>query len=79
MDLLLNEFVVAVLWVGLLAVAIHAGIGWLSRRRVESRARRRRLICRLCMQAYEDAGNERVIACPRCGAPNERGHDPRRC
>jgi len=41
--------------------------------RAESRSLARRIICRLCLHAFEDLGSQKIVNCPQCGAANERG------
>jgi hypothetical protein len=41
--------------------------------RSEYRARARRVICRLCLHAFEDSSRDRNVKCPACGALTEKG------
>jgi rRNA maturation endonuclease Nob1 len=41
--------------------------------RTERRALRHRVICRLCLHAFEEASAVKVVDCPVCGAANETG------
>ena len=77
MELSLNDFVLFVITGSCLLVPFFSVISRTLHARSEARSLKRRFICRLCLHAYEDPGNDRVTACPRCGAANERGHDPR--
>ena len=79
MELTLTEFVLLVIFGTFLTVPSLAVIARILHARREARALKRRFICRLCLHAYQDFGRERRVACPRCGAINERGRDPRRC
>ena len=79
MELTLTEFVLMVVFGTFLTVPCLAMISRTLHARREARALKRRFICRLCLHAYEDFSRERQAACPRCGAANERGRDPRRC
>ncbi|HSP41616.1 MAG TPA: hypothetical protein VLO11_01990 [Luteolibacter sp.] len=79
MELTLTEFVLLVIFGTFVTVPCFAVISRTLHARAEARALKRRFICRLCLHAYEDFGRDRVVACPRCGAANERGRDPRRC
>ena len=45
--------------------------------RSESRSLARRVICRLCLHAFEDDGHSKVVNCPSCGAANEKGRSRR--
>lgn len=73
MELTLADFVLYVLLgsfalVPLLAVfsrTLHGG--------VEKRALANRVICRLCLHAFEDTSHGRTVNCPICGAANEKG------
>lgn len=79
MELTLTEFVLLVVFGTFLTVLCFAVISRMLLARSEARALKRRFICRLCLHAYEDFGRDRITSCPRCGAANERGRDPRRC
>jgi predicted Zn-ribbon and HTH transcriptional regulator len=73
MELTLAEFVsmvvlgsgALVLWFTVVSRTLHA--------RSEARSLARRVICRLCLHAFEDDSPQRVLRCPHCGAATERG------
>jgi hypothetical protein len=77
MDFSLPEFVLWALVVPMLFVAFFTLISRLSHRAGERRAVRVRIICRLCLHAFEDHGSASLPECPGCGALNERGRDRR--
>lgn len=75
MELTITE---AVLWCLALGSGLVLASALLSRhlhRRSERRALARRVICRLCLHAFEDSSRGQVTPCPSCGALNEK---PRR-
>jgi hypothetical protein len=41
--------------------------------RSEHRSLARRVICRLCLYAFEDSSRDRNVKCPACGALTEKG------
>jgi hypothetical protein len=64
----------------LLILAMFAGLGllgilWIfaiwSERRVERRARRKVVLCRICGHIYDNPEMKRISACPSCGSLNE--------
>jgi Zn finger protein HypA/HybF involved in hydrogenase expression len=79
MELTLTEFVLLAMFATFVAVPCFAVISRTLHARTEARSLKRRFICRLCLHAYEDSGREKYMPCPRCGAANERGRDPRGC
>jgi hypothetical protein len=66
----------AVLWVLMASFALGL-LGALTSRyfhaRTERRALARRVICRLCLHAFEDSSRESIVACPACHALTEKG------
>ena len=75
MELTIAEFVWWVLAGSAALVLACALISRYLHNRFERRALARRMICRLCLHAFEDSSRDRVVACPVCGALNER-HPP---
>lgn len=76
MELTIPEVVFALLATsGLTVLALSLISRWRDAR-AEARSLRERVVCRLCQHAFEDenhAPRGRVIACPICGAANEKG------
>jgi predicted Zn-ribbon and HTH transcriptional regulator len=73
MDLTLAEFVsIVVLGSGAVVVLLTV-VSRTLHARSESRSLARRVICRLCLHAFEDDSQQRVLRCPHCGAATERG------
>ena len=71
MRLTLTEFAVLAVCVPMILVFVATIISRTSRVRAETRALSRRVICRLCLHAFE-ADERGLVECPRCGAANER-------
>ena len=73
MELTLTEFVYwtlggvfgLVLLAALVSRSLHA--------RTERQALARRVICRLCLHAFEDSSHGATVECPACGALTEKG------
>lgn len=73
MDLPLADFVLLLLlgtsglvvFLSLVSRALHRGM--------EARSLSRRVICRLCLHAFESQDREKIVTCPHCGVANERG------
>lgn len=77
MDLTLADFVLFALFG---CCALVMGLTVVSRTlhaRSESRSLARRVVCRLCLHAFEDSGHGRIVHCPLCGAANEKGRSRR--
>jgi hypothetical protein len=77
MELTLADFVLYLL-LGSFALALLLTL--LSRTlqtRVEKRALANRVICRLCLHAFEDTSHIGTVHCPICGAANEKGRSRR--
>ncbi len=77
MELTLADFVFYVVLGCLALVPIFAVISRTRHLRAENRALARRVICRLCLHAFEDSSHLRTVACPVCGAMNEKGRSRR--
>lgn len=73
MDLTLADFVLFVVLGSFALVPIFAVISRTLHNRVEKRALANRVICRLCLHAFEDNSHGRTVDCPVCGATNEKG------
>ncbi len=77
MDLTFTDFVLLVLLgsgglvmaLTLVSRTLHA--------RAERRSLAQRVICRLCLHAFEDHNHARVATCPVCGAATEKGRSRR--
>jgi hypothetical protein len=68
MELTVAEFV---LWVLIGSGTAVLGCALVSRylhRRTERAGLARRVVCRLCLHAFEDASRDPVVKCPACGA-----------
>ncbi len=77
MDLTLTEFVRDVLLGSFVLVPLLAVISRTLHARVEKRALANRVICRLCLHAFEDSSHVQAVICPICGAANEKGRSRR--
>ena len=77
MDLTLVEFVMLALAGSCALVLTFTLISRIFALRSETRALAKRVICRLCLYAFEDAGQTKTVHCPHCGAINEKGRSRR--
>jgi len=77
MDLPLAEFVLIVVFGSSLLVLLFTVISRTLHARAEARSLANRVICRLCLHAFEDHGHGKLADCPHCGATNERGRGRR--
>ena len=77
MELTLTQWVVGVLSLSMGLVLLFWWIGRSRTRAAERVSLRRRVVCRLCLHAFEVSGGPDPVDCPICGARNERGR-PRR-
>jgi prepilin signal peptidase PulO-like enzyme (type II secretory pathway) len=73
MTLPLTDFVFRVVFAAFLLVPLLASISRFRHWRAERRALARRMICRLCLHAFEDRSHLPSVPCPLCGAANEKG------
>jgi hypothetical protein len=78
MELTLTDFVLLLVFGSALLVPIFSVVSRTLHARTEARSLHARFICRLCLHAYQDFGPGKIVSCPRCGAANLRGHDPRK-
>lgn len=77
MELTLADFVLSVLLGSAALVLLFALVSRILHARAENRSLANRVICRLCLQAFEDSGYVKIVPCPRCGALNEKGRSRR--
>ncbi len=77
MDLTLADFVLFLLLGTSGLVVVFSVISRTLHNRAEAQALARRVICRLCLHAFETREREKVVDCPHCGAANERGRSRR--
>ena len=77
MDLNLADFVLFALLGSCALVLAFAMISRTLHSRAEYRSLKKRVVCRLCLHAFEDAGNQDIVKCPACGAANEKGRSRR--
>ncbi len=68
MELTLAEFVRLALGGSFALVLIAALSSRYFHARTERHALARRVICRLCLHAFEDSSRDATVECPACGA-----------
>jgi hypothetical protein len=73
MDLTLADFVFWVLVGSFGLVLLCAMASRYLHARVERRGLARRVICRLCLHAFEDSSHGASVECPVCQAVTEKG------
>jgi hypothetical protein len=76
MEITLSHFVLAVVFGSCGCVLLFAAVSRMMHYRSEKRALRRRIVCRLCLHAFEDSSEALLLECPACHARNERKHRP---
>ena len=77
MELTLADFALYVVLGCFALVPIFAVVSRTLHGRTEKRSLAHRVICRLCLHAFEDTSHVRSVACPACGAVNEKGRSRR--
>jgi hypothetical protein len=77
MDVTLADFVLAVIFGACALVVMFTVVSRTLHARSESRSLAQRVICRLCLHAFEDPGHVKIVNCPHCGAANEKGRSRR--
>jgi hypothetical protein len=73
MELTLADFTLVMMFGSCALVLLFTLISRASHARAETRSAARRVVCRLCLYAFEDSGGGKIVHCPHCGAANERG------
>lgn len=77
MELTLAEFVLITVFGSSALVLLFTLVSRTVHVRAETRSAARRIVCRLCLYAFEDSGRGKTLVCPHCGATNERGRGRR--
>lgn len=77
MELTLTDFVFYVVLGSFVLVPLFAVISRTLHNRVEKRSLANRVVCRLCLHAFEESSHVRTVHCPVCGAVNEKGRSRR--
>jgi predicted RNA-binding Zn-ribbon protein involved in translation (DUF1610 family) len=77
MDLTLADFVLFLLLGTSGLVVVFTMISRILHQRSEAQSLSRRVICRLCLHAFETEERGNTVDCPHCGAANERGRSRR--
>lgn len=77
MELTLAEFVLWVLLGSSGLMLLFAVVSRTLHDRAERRSLANRVICRLCLHAFEDTSHVHAVDCPACGAANEKGRSRR--
>lgn len=77
MELTLADFVLYVLLGSFALVPMLALVSRTMHGRAERRSLANRVICRLCLHAFEDTSHVGTVDCPVCGAVNEKGRSRR--
>ena len=77
MDLTLADFVLFVVFGSCALVVAFTLVSRTLHARSESRSLAHRVICRLCLHAFEDTAMCKIVNCPHCGAANEKGRSRR--
>ena len=73
MELTLADFVLFAVCGSCFLVLLLTMISRTLHARREARSLKDRVICRLCLHAFEDHGHGKILNCPRCGAANQKG------
>lgn len=71
MELTLTDFALFMLTGACVLVLVCTIVSRSLHARAETRSLSQRVICRLCLHAFEHAGRG-VLHCPHCGAANEK-------
>ena len=73
MELTLADFVLFVVFGSCVLVLAFTFVSRTLHARSESRSLARRVVCRLCLHAFETQESSDIVSCPACGAANEKG------
>jgi len=77
MNLTPVEFVLSVVMGCFALVPLLVLVSRILNQRVEKRSLANRVICRLCLHAFEDTSHANTVDCPACRATNEKGRGRR--
>ncbi|MEO8616262.1 MAG: hypothetical protein ABI600_14040 [Luteolibacter sp.] len=77
MDLTITDFVLGALLGAAVLVLVSTFVSRTLHARAERRSLGNRVICRLCLYAFEDTSHVGTVSCPICGAANEKGRSRR--
>jgi hypothetical protein len=77
MELTLADFVLSAVFGACALVVMFTVVSRTLHARSESRSLAQRVICRLCLHAFEDPSHLKIVNCPHCGAANEKGRSRR--
>lgn len=77
MDLTLTDFAFFAVFGACALVLAFTAISRTLHARSESRSLASRVVCRLCLHAFEDHSHAPIVHCPLCGAANEKGRGRR--
>ena len=77
MDLTLADFVLFLLLGSSALVVLLTLASRTLHHRSEGQSLSRRVICRLCLHAFETRDSGKVVHCPHCNAANEPGRSRR--
>lgn len=72
METTLPQFVLALVFGSCLLVLLLSATSRFLHYRAEKRSLKRRVICRLCLHAFEVFSDEGLVDCPSCHTKNER-------
>ncbi|MEI6654705.1 MAG: hypothetical protein WCP45_08060 [Verrucomicrobiota bacterium] len=78
MELSLADFVLILVLGSCGLVLLSALLSRYFHARTERRGLARRVICRLCLHAFEDSSHASIVACPACHALTPKGRSPDR-
>ncbi len=73
MDLKIEQLALGVLFGAIGLVIFFTLVSRWLHLRAERRSLASRVICHLCLHAFEDTVHAEIVACPTCGALNEKG------
>jgi recombinational DNA repair protein RecR len=77
MELTLADFVLCVLCASGTLVVLWTLVSRTLHARAECRSLAHRVVCRLCLHAFEDSSHLAVVNCPLCAAVTEKGRSRR--
>lgn len=72
MEFTLTEFALTVICASGAIVCLLSFLSWWTARQNEKRSLRMRIICRLCLHAYEESEDVGLSQCPDCRTQNKR-------
>lgn len=72
-ELSMEDFILWMIGAPLVAIGLVSLLAGMRRRSRKRTLHKQIVRCRICGHMYKDQTRERIVECPECGRPNEKG------